>query len=72
MRAVTGFGGRVRRPLSGNEKVPSRSAKFDEPMPWPAEYFADRLPLQSSPLSSLGSGGSRGHRVGIAGKPKNS
>ena len=41
MRAITGFGGKVKRPEVDPPRPESRSRnrKLDEVMPWPADYF---------------------------------
>ena len=70
MRAITGFGGKVKRPESEPRRVPGRShnKKFDEIMPWPADYFgiqnADSMRM-SSPLTSAGESGKSHRRTGV-------
>ena len=70
MRAITGFGGKVKRPEVDPPRPESRSRnrKLDEVMPWPADYFGihDTYALRaSSPLATAGEGGVGGRRTGI-------
>jgi hypothetical protein len=75
MRAVTGFGGKVKRPTEAEpRRAPGRShnKKLDEIMPWPEEYFgiqnAESMRM-SSPLTSAGEIGKSHRRTGTLKPP---